>query len=48
MSRTKRGVSEQTDIVHTAMPYRRAERRKMLKEFEREYRGRNQNPLIEL
>lgn len=48
MSRTKRNNSNASEVLRTVTPYRRQERRRMLREFEQEYRGNNQNPLIEL
>lgn len=48
MSRTKRGSDKFGEAVHAAKPYRRVQRRKLLREFEREYIGRNQTPVIEL
>ncbi len=48
MSRTKRNNRNVSEVLRTVTPYRRQERRKMLREFEQEYRGRNENPLIEL
>ena len=48
MSRTKRNNNKFSEVLRTVTPYKRQERRKMLREFEQEYRGNNQNPLIEL
>lgn len=48
MSRTKRNNMNATDVHRSANPYRRQERREMLREFEQEYMGKNQSPLIEL
>ncbi|HEX8390594.1 MAG TPA: hypothetical protein VF597_04185 [Candidatus Saccharimonadales bacterium] len=47
MSRTQRD-DKRYDSGRSVNPYRRAERRRLLQEFEREYRGRNRNPMIEL
>lgn len=48
MSRTKRDPHHLNDSLRAVTPYRRQERRKMLREFEKEYIGRNKNPMIEL
>lgn len=48
MSRTKRDSSKMGEANRFVSPYKRQERRKMVKEFEREYIGKNQNPMIEL
>lgn len=48
MSRTKRNNTKFSEGVRNVSPYKRQERRQMLKEFEQEYMGKNQNPLIEL
>lgn len=48
MSRTKRGSSKLDDSARTATPYKRQERRKLLRDFEREYIGHNKSPMIEL
>lgn len=48
MSRTIRSKDNFSEVVRSAQPYTRTQRRALLKEFEKEYRGRNRNPLIEL
>lgn len=48
MSRTKRGSTKIDEMSRTATPYKRQERRKLLRDFEREYIGHNKNPMIEL
>ena len=48
MSRTKRNNIKVSDTFRSTNPYRRQERREMLREFEQEYMGKNQSPLIEL
>lgn len=48
MSRTKRHTGKLSEMVRTVNPYKRQRSRRLLKEFEQEYIGKNQNPLIEL
>ncbi len=48
MSRTKRSNEKFTQESRLATPYKRHQRRKLLREFEREYIGHNKNPMIEL
>lgn len=48
MSRTKRNNNKFSEVLRSATPYKRQERRKLLREFEREYIGHNKNPMIEL
>lgn len=48
MPRSKRDSEKVSEASRSAHPYKRQERRRLLKEFEQEYIGRNQNPLIEL
>lgn len=48
MSRTKRNSNKVSEVLRPVTPYKRQQRRKMLREFEQEYMGHNQNPLIEL
>jgi hypothetical protein len=48
MSRTKRNNNKSSEVLRTVTPYRREQRRRMLREFEQEYRGNNLSPLIEL
>lgn len=48
MSRTRRGNAKISEAVKSVTPYRRPQRRQLLKQFEREYIGNNQSPLIEL
>jgi hypothetical protein len=48
MSRTKRNNNKFSEVLRTVTPYKRQQRRKMLREFEQEYIGNNKNHLIEL
>lgn len=48
MSRTKRNNNNFSEVLRTVTPYKRNQRRKLLREFEREYIGRNKDPMIEL
>lgn len=48
MSRTKRNSEKFSEVLRSVTPYRRNQRRKLLREFEREYIGHNKNPMIEL
>ena len=48
MSRTKRSSSKPDESARSATPYKRLERRKLLRDFEREYIGHNKDPMIEL
>ncbi len=48
MSRTKRGSQKNDEMSRMGTPYKRQERRKLLRDFEREYIGHNKNPMIEL
>ena len=50
MSRTKRnnGNSKFSEVLRSATPYKRLQRRRLLREFEQEYIGHNKNPMIEL
>lgn len=48
MSRTKRSNNNFSEVLRTVTPYKRQQRRRMLREFEQEYKGNNKNPLIEL
>lgn len=48
MSRTKRDNSKFSEVLRSVTPYKRQQRLKLLREFEREYRGNNKNPMIEL
>lgn len=48
MSRTRRHNDKFNEAMRSAAPYKRQQRRKLLREFEREYIGRNKDPMIEL
>lgn len=48
MARTKRDNSKSSEVLRSVTPYKRQQRLKLLREFEREYRGNNQDPTIEL
>lgn len=48
MSRTKRDNSKFSEVLRSTTPYKRLPRRKLLKEFEREYIGNNKNPIMKL
>ena len=48
MSRTKRNNNKFSEVLRNVTPYKRQQRRRMVKEFEQEYTGNNRNPLIEL
>lgn len=48
MSRTKRDNSKFSEVLRSVDPYKRQQRRKLLREFEREYIGSNKSPIIEL
>lgn len=48
MSRTKRNNGKFSEVLRSVAPYKRLQRRKLLKQFEQEYIGSNQNPMIEL
>lgn len=48
MSRTKRNNNKVSEVLRSVTPYKRLQRRKLLKQFEHEYIGKNNNPLIEL
>lgn len=48
MSRTRKHDGGFEQALRTAAPYKRQQRRKLLKDFERQYKARNENPLIEL
>jgi hypothetical protein len=48
MSRTKRNSEKFSEVLRSVTPYKRHQRRKLLREFEREYIGHNKNPMIEL
>lgn len=48
MSRTKRNSEKFSEVLRSVTPYKRQQRRKLLREFEREYIGHNKDPMIEL
>lgn len=48
MSRTRRNNDKFSEVLRSGTPYKRQQRRKMVREFEQEYIGRNKNPMIEL
>lgn len=48
MSRTKRTNHKFSEALRATTPYKRLQRRRLLKEFEQEYIGHNKNPMIEL
>jgi hypothetical protein len=48
MSRTKRNSGKFSEVLRSVTPYKRQQRRKLLRDFEQEYIGHNKDPMIEL
>ncbi|HRK40504.1 MAG TPA: hypothetical protein PLN95_00275 [Candidatus Saccharibacteria bacterium] len=48
MSRTRRHGNKFQEALRSAIPYKRPQRRKLLKDFERQYAGRAEKLPIEL